>query len=119
MAGRFDLEPCAAADRGAERDQQLGEDRDRVGLRIRRDPADDLAEQLVIDRRRRGCRPSRWRRQQFAAGMLIIARRRVKQRQSAHSAEISATAARAADSSTIAFFAANAAISEDTARLFT
>ena len=38
MAGRLDLKPGAAADRGAEADQQLGEDRDRVGLRVRRDP---------------------------------------------------------------------------------
>ena len=72
---------------------------------------DDLAEQLVIDRRVGRRRPPRRRRQQLAAGGLIVIRRRVEQRQ-CHSAEISATAARAADSSTIAFFAANAAIND-------
>jgi len=50
MAGRLDGEPGAAADGGAERDEQLGEDRDGIGLCVRRDPVDDLAEQLVIDR---------------------------------------------------------------------
>jgi hypothetical protein len=119
MAGRFDLEVGASADRGAEADEQLGEDRDGVGLRVRRDRVDDLAGQLVIDSPVGRGRPPRGRRQQLAAGGLIIIRRLVKQRQGAHSAAISATAARAADSSTIAFFEANAAINEDTARLLT
>ena len=38
MSGRFDVEPGAAADGGAEGDEQLGEDRDGVGLCVRRDP---------------------------------------------------------------------------------
>lgn len=44
MAGRLDLEVGAAADGGAEGDEQLGQDRDGVGLYVRRDPRDDLAE---------------------------------------------------------------------------
>jgi hypothetical protein len=43
MTGRFDLEVGAAADGGTERDQQLGEDRDRVSLCVRCDQLDDLA----------------------------------------------------------------------------
>ena len=118
MAGRFDLEVGAAADRGAEADEQLGEDRDRIGLGMRSDPIDDLAEQLVIDRPVGWGRPPRRRRQQLAAGGLIVIGRLVKQRQSgSHSAEISATATRAEPSSTIALPEANAAISEATARL--
>src|SRR5450755_4949703 len=100
MPGRLDGEPRAAADRGTEADQQLGEDRDRVGLRVWRDPVDDLAEQLVIDRPVRRRWPPRWRRQQTGVGgLIIIARWRVQQRQDAlgHSLELSATAARAAD----------------------
>ena len=50
MSGRLDLEERATSDGGAERDEELGEDRDRVSLGVRRDRADDLAEQLVIDR---------------------------------------------------------------------
>jgi len=118
MQGRFDLEVRAAADRGAEADEQLGEDRDRVGLGVRRDRVDDLAGQLVVDRRLGRGRPPRRRRQPVVAG-LIVGRRRVQQRQRTHSVEISATAARAADSSTIPFFVANAAINAETARLFT
>ena len=70
MPGRLDLEPGAAADSGAERDQQLGEDRDRVGLGVRRDPGDDLAGQPVIGGRggRRG--PARGRRERVACRPL-------------------------------------------------
>jgi hypothetical protein len=50
MAGRFDLEERAAADRGTEGDEQLGEDRDRVSLRLGGDRIDDLAREPVIGR---------------------------------------------------------------------
>ena len=64
MPRRLNGEPGAAADGRAEGDQELGEDRDGIGLCVRRDPGDDLAEQLVIDdrsgRRRPACR--RWER---------------------------------------------------------
>ena len=72
MAGRLDLKVRAAADSGTERDQQLGEDRDRVGFGLGRSVFDDLAEQPVVGglpggagqpagagsapRRSRGCR---------------------------------------------------------------
>jgi hypothetical protein len=49
MAGRLDGEPGAAADSGTEEHEQLSDDRDGVGLRVRSDPGDNLAEQLVID----------------------------------------------------------------------
>src|SRR5687768_12449510 len=109
MPGRLDLEERVATGGGAERDEQLGEDRDRVGLGVRRDPGDDVAEQLVIDGRGRRRWPARGRRQR-RVGWLRVLGRRVQQRE-CHSAEISATAVRAADSSTIALLAANAAIS--------
>ena len=109
------MEERAAADGRAARDQQLGEDRDGVGLGVRRDPGDDLAEQLVVDDRGGGRGPARRRRQRSGVGrpgiVWLVEQRRC------HSAEISATAIRAEDSSTIAFLAANAAISEATARL--
>ena len=66
MPGRLDGEPGAAADGGAERDEQLGEDRDRVGFCVRRDSGDDLAEQLVIDGWGGRRRPARGRRQRRA-----------------------------------------------------
>ena len=42
VPGRFDLEEGVAADQRAAADQQLGEDRGRVGLGVRRDLRDDL-----------------------------------------------------------------------------
>ena len=57
VAGRFDLEEGAVADHRAARDQQLGEDRDRVRLGVRREPLDDRAGQSVIGGRVRRCRP--------------------------------------------------------------
>jgi hypothetical protein len=68
MAGRFNSEPCAAADSGTEGDKQLGEDRDRIGLGVRRDPSGDLAGQLVIDRWVGRGRPSCWRWQELILG---------------------------------------------------
>jgi hypothetical protein len=47
MQGRFDPKVGAAADQRAAADQQLGEDRDRVGLGVRRDLGDELAGQPV------------------------------------------------------------------------
>ena len=47
MQGRFDLEVSAATDQRAAADQQLGEDRDRVGLGVRSDLLDDRAGQPV------------------------------------------------------------------------
>jgi hypothetical protein len=67
VSGRLDGEPGAAADGGAEGDEQLGEDRDGVGLCVRRDPGDDLAQQLVVDRRGGRRRPPRRRRQRGQA----------------------------------------------------
>ena len=61
--------------------------------------------------------PVRGRQRQRAAWLWVLIGL-VKQRQGAHSAETSAIAARAELSSTIAFLVANAAINEDTARLF-
>ena len=57
VLGRFDLEERLVADHRAARDQQLGEDRDRVGLRVRRELSDDRAEQAVVGGRVRRCRP--------------------------------------------------------------
>ena len=75
MPGRLDGEPGAAADGGAEGDQQLGEDRDRVGLGVRRDRCDDLAEALVVDGRgwRRG--PARRRRERGIGRLRVLGRR--------------------------------------------
>src|SRR5450755_1029386 len=120
MPGRFDLEPCAAACRGTERDQQLGKDRDRVSFCLWGDRVHDLAHQPVIDGRIRLRWPAVGNRQgQRAARLRVVVWWLIEQRQRRHSVETSATAARAELSSTIAFFAANAAISEATARLLT
>ena len=43
MPGRFDLEVRVAADQRAAADQQLGQDRGRVGLGMRRDLRNDRA----------------------------------------------------------------------------
>ena len=48
MQGRLDPEVSATADQRAAADQQLGEDRDRVGLGVRGDLRDDRAGQPVI-----------------------------------------------------------------------
>jgi hypothetical protein len=48
MQGRFDLEVSATADQRAPADQQLGEDRDRVGLGVRGDLPNDRSGQPVI-----------------------------------------------------------------------
>jgi len=58
MPGRFDLEPCTAADRGTERDHELGEDRDRVSLGFGGDRLNDLAREPVIDGRLGSRRPA-------------------------------------------------------------
>src|SRR6266508_104721 len=50
MPGRLDFEEGAAADGGAEGDQQLGEDRDRVRFGAGRERLDDLAGEPVIGR---------------------------------------------------------------------
>ena len=47
MPGRLDLKPGTASDQRAAGDEQLGEDRDRVGLGVRRDLGDDRAGQPV------------------------------------------------------------------------
>jgi hypothetical protein len=69
MSGRLNGEPGAAADSGTEGDEELGEDRDRVGLCVRRDRGDDLAEQLVIDGRGGRRRPASGHREQGVAGV--------------------------------------------------
>src|ERR1700689_1539826 len=123
MPGRLHLKPSAAADSGAESDQQLGEDRDRVSLGLWRDRLNDLATEPVIDRLLGRRWPALGNRQgQRAARLRVILRWLTWQRRHRgldHSAETSATAARAADSSTIALFEVNAAISDPTARLLT
>jgi len=108
MPGRLHLKPSAAADSRAESDQQLGEDRDRVGLGLWRDRLNDLVTEPVIDRLLWGRWPALGNRQgQRAARLRVIVRWLIEQRGYrglGHSAETSATAARAADSSTIALF---------------
>jgi hypothetical protein len=103
---RLDVEVRAAADQRAAGDEQLGEDRDRVGLGVRRDLGDDLAGQPVIGglvgrRRPAGGRGER-ERVRLACGRW---RRRPRVEQgdelAAHSLVISATAARALLSSQI------------------
>jgi hypothetical protein len=74
MSRRLDGEPGATADGGAERDQELGEDRDGIGFCVRRDPGDDLAEQLVVDGRCWRRRPASGRRER-GAGRLRVRRR--------------------------------------------
>ena len=71
VPGGFDLEVRAAANGGAECDEQLGEDRDRVRLGVRRDPVNDLAGQLVIDGTVWRCRPSSRRRQPVIIGRRL------------------------------------------------
>ena len=58
MPGRLDLKEGASAHSGAEADQQLGEDRDRVSLGLWFEPSDDLAEQAVVDGRSGRRRPT-------------------------------------------------------------
>ena len=117
MAGGLDLEEGSAPCGGAEGDQQLGEDRDGVGLGVRRQPRDDLAERSVVGGPRGRRRPAGRDRQRQGGGRVGIVGGLVEQREGAHSAETSATAALAADSSTIALASANAATSDWTARL--
>jgi hypothetical protein len=64
MHGRLDLEVSAASDQRATRDEQLGEDRDRVGLCVRRDLLNDRAGQPVVRSLVGRCRPVRgcWER---------------------------------------------------------
>ena len=125
MAGRLDLKERAAADRGAEADQQLGEDRDRVSLGLRLKPPDDLAQQPVIGSRGRRCRPARRGAQRYPRrrrGVVCRRRRELLEQRGhvlAHSAWTSATAVRAELSSTIALPSANAATRAWTARLLT
>lgn len=47
VQGRLDAEVSAATDQRADADQQLGQDGNRVGLRVRRDLRDELAGQSV------------------------------------------------------------------------
>ena len=47
VQGRLDAEVSATADQRATADQQLGEDRNRIGLRVRGDLGDDLSGQPV------------------------------------------------------------------------
>ena len=56
VSGRFDLKVRLVAEHRAARDQQLGEDRDRVGLRVRRERRHDRAGESVI----RGWVRRRW-----------------------------------------------------------
>src|SRR5436309_2292535 len=101
---------------------RAGPVRVRIGLRVGGDRVHDLAHQPVIDGRirRRGPAFGNGKRQLCGALGIIVGLVEQRQRHGlGHSAETSATAARAADSSTIAFLAANAAINEETARLFT
>jgi hypothetical protein len=72
MAGRLDLKVRAAADGGAERDQKLGEDRDRIGLGLRLELSDDLADQPVVCDRARRRRPARRCGQQHHARWWIL-----------------------------------------------
>lgn len=111
-----------AADSGAEGDQKLGEDRDRVGFCFGSQPPDDLARQPATGGGAGRRRPARRRLERRAAVRSLVFRRGIVERRESrlsHSAWTSATAARAEDSSTIAFFCANAAISDCTARLLT
>ena len=55
---------------GAERDQQLGEDGDRVGFGVRRDRVDDPAGEAVEGGRLRAGRQAVGRRQQLVAGVV-------------------------------------------------
>ena len=90
VLGGFDLEERLVAEHRAARDEELGEDRDRVRLGVRREPLDDRAGQSVIGGRVRRCRPP-------------VRRREVHHRpgrRRGHS-EASASAARAAFSSQI------------------
>jgi hypothetical protein len=111
MAGRLDLEPGAAADSGTEPDQKLGEDRDRIGLGLRLEPPDNLAEQPVIGGRVGRRRPAHRGRQQVPlqrSRVLLWRGGWVKQAGDGggHSACASATAACAQLRSTVAFWAA-------------
>ena len=69
MQGRLDVEVSAAADQRAAADQQLGEDRDRVGLGVRGDLLDDRAGQPVVGLFAGRRRPARRRRERDACGL--------------------------------------------------
>jgi hypothetical protein len=96
VRGRLDLK-VGAADGGAERDQQLGEDRERVGLGFGLERSDDLAQQPVVGGRVRWRRPGRRRRhsRRSRAVRWLLGRGIVEQRpgRGGHSACTSATAA--------------------------
>ena len=104
MMRRLDLEVGAAADQRAARDEQLGEDRDRIGLCVRRDLLDDRAGQSVMGGRvgRRGPARRRVEHQILTASGVLVEER--DDGRVAHSAVISAIAARAQRSSQIDLF---------------
>jgi hypothetical protein len=117
VAGRLDGEVRAATDGRAERDEQLGEDRDRISLGMGSQLRDDLARQAVVGiRSGLGGPERRWGKDHAAARRLLLEE---TLRVEGHSAVISLTATRALDSSTIRLPAANAQISDPVARLLT
>lgn len=79
MDGGFDLEVGAAADQRAAADEQLGENRDRVGFGVRRDLLNDRAGQTVEGVGARWLGPARRCGERDACGLAGsgVRRRRV------------------------------------------
>jgi len=69
MEGGLDLKVRAAPDQRATRDQQLGEDRDRVSLGVRCDLLNDRAGQPVVGSLVGRCRPARRHWERRACGL--------------------------------------------------
>src|SRR4051794_19838644 len=114
MAGRLDGETGVTADGSAERDEQMREDRDGVGLGVWGGRSDDLAGGAGEGGGLGWWREPVGHRQQHA--LLVVVVRPVEEGEG-HSSATSATAARAAPSSTSPLPAANAAMSDWTASL--